>query len=64
MGATVADLVSGIIDWMENRHVGPGRQPMSTVVVIKTLRFFPRGCGRWVGVRLTLRRSLEGSSCI
>lgn len=42
MGPTVADLVVGIIDRIEDRHVGPGRPPMSTVEVIETLRFFLR----------------------
>ncbi|MFP5515798.1 MAG: hypothetical protein ACLGJC_22300 [Alphaproteobacteria bacterium] len=47
MGPTVADLVAAIIDRIEDRRVGLGCQPMSTVEVIETLRFFLREGIQW-----------------
>ena len=42
MRATVAELVAGIIDRIEDRPPGPGRPPVPTAEVIETLRFFVR----------------------
>ncbi|WP_377806620.1 IS5 family transposase (plasmid) [Azospirillum sp. A29] len=67
MGPIVANLVAGIIDRIEDRPVGPGRPPMSTVEVIETLRFFLREGVQWRELRAadgrasgsTLRRRLD-----
>lgn len=47
MGPTVADLVAGIIDRIEDRPLGPGRPPMPTAEVVATLRFFLREGVQW-----------------
>lgn len=68
MGPTVADLVAGTIDWIEDGPAAPGRPPMSTVEVIQALRFFLREGVQWRELRAadgrasdsTLRRGLEG----
>jgi transposase len=67
MGATVAELVAGIIDRIEDRPLGPGRPPVPTVEVIETLCFFVREDVQWRELRAadgrasgsTLRRRLD-----
>ncbi len=67
MGPTVADLVAGIIDRIEDRRVGLGRSPIPTAEVIETLRFFLRESVQWREMKAadgrasgsTLRRRLD-----
>ena len=67
MALTVAELVAGIIDRIEDRPPGPGRPPSPTIEVIKTLRFFLREGVQWRELRAadgrasgsTLRRRLD-----
>ena len=43
MGPTAVGMVAGIIDWIEKPAPGgPGRMPVPTEAVLKTLRFFLR----------------------
>jgi transposase len=65
-----ADLVAGIIDQLEERTPGAGRQPAPTVEVVETLRFFVREGVQWRELRAaagracgsTLRRRLDAWS--
>lgn len=67
MGPKMAELVSGIIDRIEDRPLGPGRPPVPTVEVVETLRFFLREGVQWRELRATdgrasgstLRRRLD-----
>lgn len=69
MGPTVADLVAGIFDRIEDRPLGPGRPPMPTAEVVATLRFFLREGVQWRELQAadgrasgsTLRRRLDES---
>ncbi|MCW2239065.1 IS5 family transposase [Azospirillum canadense] len=67
MRAQAVELVAGIIDRIEPRHPGPGRPPVPTAEVIRTLGFFVREGVQWRELKAadgrasgsTLRRRLD-----
>jgi transposase len=67
MRAQAVELVAGIIDRLENRQPGPGRPPVPTLEVIRTLRCFVREGVQWRELKATdgrasgstLRRRLD-----
>ena len=68
MRAQAVELVADIIDRIENRPPGPGRPPVPTSEVIRTLGFFVREGVQWRELKATdgrasgstLRRRLDG----
>jgi transposase len=70
MASSVAELVAGIIDRLEDRSLGTGRPPMPTIKVVEALRFFLREGVQWRELRATaghasgstLRRRLDAWS--
>ncbi|MFS2012351.1 transposase [Azospirillum sp. CT11-132] len=67
MQSQAVELVADIIDRIENRHPGPGRPPVPTLEVIRTLGFFLREGVQWRELKATdgrasgstLRRRLD-----
>ena len=57
MGSGAAALVAGIIDQIEDRPLGTGRPPISTIKIVETLRFFVREGVRWRELRATAGRA-------
>jgi transposase len=57
MGSKAAALVAGIIDRIEDRPLGTGRPPLSTIKVVETLRFFVREGVQWRELRATAERA-------
>lgn len=53
MRAQAVELVAGIIDRIENRRPGPGRPPVPTTEVIRTLGFFVREGVQWRELKAT-----------
>lgn len=67
MRAQAVELVAGIIDRIETRPPGPGRPPVPTAEVLRTLGFFVRESVQWRELKaaagrasgFTLRRRLD-----
>ena len=58
MGPTAVGMVAGIIDWIEKPAPGgPGRMPVPTEAVLKTLRFFLREGPQCRDLRATEERA-------
>ena len=57
MGSGAAALVAGIIEQIENRPLGTGRPPISTIKIVETLRFFVREGVQWRELRATAGRA-------